>query len=205
MWYHIILTVNSLQVTVTDVNDNRAQFSALNYHFSVHENLDIGAVVAQITASDLDYGINGQYTILKFIQVYIFKEKGFRKYLVSFKVRGVPHAILLPKLGSPQVWYGTWSCTESRSSPSTLTPTLEQCPWPDTSTLRPGRAMSLLSELSTKLLLTFTRNLLFWSGETGTSKSISFQLVAAIRALLIINVYYIGSNSVLRLFYWYPF
>ena len=51
--------MNSLQVTVTDVNDNRAQFSALNYHFSVHENLDIGAVVAQITASDLDYGING--------------------------------------------------------------------------------------------------------------------------------------------------
>lgn len=56
----------AIQVTVTDVNDNKAQFSATSYHFSVNENLDEGVVVAQITASDLDYGINGlvQYLIV---------------------------------------------------------------------------------------------------------------------------------------------
>ena len=57
-----------LQVTVTDVNDNKAQFSATSYHFSVNENLDEGVVVAQITASDLDYGING-----KFIKILLMK------------------------------------------------------------------------------------------------------------------------------------
>ena len=59
-----------LQVTVTDVNDNKAQFSATSYHFSVNENLDEGVVVAQITASDLDYGING-----KFIEILLMKLK----------------------------------------------------------------------------------------------------------------------------------
>ncbi|KAL5251831.1 hypothetical protein ACHWQZ_G014847 [Mnemiopsis leidyi] len=56
----------SIEVTVTDINDNKAKFSAASYHFSVKENLDKGAVVAQITASDLDYGINGlvQYLIV---------------------------------------------------------------------------------------------------------------------------------------------
>ena len=44
---------------MTDVNDNKARFSAPNYHFSILENVDEGAQVAQITASDLDYGING--------------------------------------------------------------------------------------------------------------------------------------------------
>ena len=47
------------QVFVTDVNDNKAVFSAPNYHFSILENVAKGAEVAQITASDLDYGVNG--------------------------------------------------------------------------------------------------------------------------------------------------
>ncbi|XP_078395822.1 protocadherin Fat 4 isoform X1 [Cetorhinus maximus] len=48
-----------VNVTVQDTNDNSPSFSKSHYQSSVYENVAIGSSVLQVTASDLDEGVNG--------------------------------------------------------------------------------------------------------------------------------------------------
>ncbi|XP_067898848.1 protocadherin Fat 4 [Heterodontus francisci] len=48
-----------VNVTVQDTNDNSPSFSKAHYHSSVYEDVAIGSSVLQVTASDLDEGVNG--------------------------------------------------------------------------------------------------------------------------------------------------
>ncbi len=53
-------------ITITDVNDNVPQFSQAPYEVEIVENVQVGTLVVQIQASDLDSGLNGlvSYMIL---------------------------------------------------------------------------------------------------------------------------------------------
>ena len=55
----------AVTVRVIDVNDNRPMFSKAFYDFNVPDNAVIGDVVAAVTATDRDSGLNGQleYTV----------------------------------------------------------------------------------------------------------------------------------------------
>ncbi|XP_076446031.1 protocadherin-1-like [Babylonia areolata] len=53
------LTVN---ITVTDINDNRPIFLRSSYNMSVKENVAPGTPVLQVSATDLDSGLNGLVT-----------------------------------------------------------------------------------------------------------------------------------------------
>lgn len=46
-------------VTLRDINDNRPSFSSAVYESSVLENSTQGVVVTQVSATDLDSGVNG--------------------------------------------------------------------------------------------------------------------------------------------------
>ena len=49
-------------VSVIDVNDNRPQFSATNFHFATTEHAGVGTVVGMVAATDSDAGANGMVT-----------------------------------------------------------------------------------------------------------------------------------------------
>ncbi|KAL7299168.1 hypothetical protein TKK_0007766 [Trichogramma kaykai] len=49
-----------VEISVTDVNDNAPEFDAMQYQGSVREDVLIGTSVLQITASDVDVGLNGR-------------------------------------------------------------------------------------------------------------------------------------------------
>ncbi|XP_051505989.1 protocadherin alpha-7-like [Myxocyprinus asiaticus] len=71
--YHLVLTAidggnpqrsGTLNVTVVvlDNNDNRPVFSKDIYSTTLKENIQVGTLVIQVQASDLDYGSNGEVT-----------------------------------------------------------------------------------------------------------------------------------------------
>ena len=47
-------------VNLIDVNDNRPSFSSAVYESSVLENSTQGVIVTQVSATDLDSGVNGR-------------------------------------------------------------------------------------------------------------------------------------------------
>ncbi|XP_054890371.1 protocadherin alpha-8-like [Poeciliopsis prolifica] len=65
----ISATLN-VSVTVLDINDNRPSFSQDVYQVEINENVSVGTVVAQVSATDPDEGNNGEikYGIAKALQ-----------------------------------------------------------------------------------------------------------------------------------------
>ncbi|KAK3101524.1 hypothetical protein FSP39_004214, partial [Pinctada imbricata] len=70
--YTLTLTANNgqgdtvsatLDITVTDTNDNDPVFSQTLYNMQVNEDQTIGAVIGQVTVSDRDEGTNGAITL----------------------------------------------------------------------------------------------------------------------------------------------
>ncbi|XP_019620041.1 PREDICTED: protocadherin Fat 4-like [Branchiostoma belcheri] len=50
----------TVEVTVTDINDQDPTFQSLSYHFTVSEDATHGSVVGTVTATDMDQGKNGE-------------------------------------------------------------------------------------------------------------------------------------------------
>ncbi|XP_060595474.1 protocadherin gamma-A11-like [Ruditapes philippinarum] len=50
----------SVNITVTDANDNVPMFTQTSYNITVRENVTIGSTVLKVTAQDMDIGNNGQ-------------------------------------------------------------------------------------------------------------------------------------------------
>lgn len=53
-------TTTTLQIIVTDINDNAPVFTSRFYHAVMSESAVVGSEVIQITAVSLDEGINAQ-------------------------------------------------------------------------------------------------------------------------------------------------
>ncbi len=52
-------------ITIEDVNDNAPVFDSASYSFVTVENVNIGTTLGTVTATDDDYGTNGQFTVSK--------------------------------------------------------------------------------------------------------------------------------------------
>ena len=52
--------VTSITFYVADVNDNPPMFDASFYHFSIYENVAVGARVGKVIAQDNDQGVNSE-------------------------------------------------------------------------------------------------------------------------------------------------
>lgn len=52
--------VTSITFYITDINDNPPMFDASFHHFSIYENVAIGARVGKVIAQDNDQGVNSE-------------------------------------------------------------------------------------------------------------------------------------------------
>ncbi|KAL3880622.1 hypothetical protein ACJMK2_032846 [Sinanodonta woodiana] len=50
----------TLNVTITDINDNSPKFTASIYNVTMNEDTPVGSVVVRVTATDIDEGTNGE-------------------------------------------------------------------------------------------------------------------------------------------------
>ena len=52
----------TLEITVTDLNDNKPEFEVEQYNMTVIENLPVGFRIMQFTAEDRDSGDNAKFS-----------------------------------------------------------------------------------------------------------------------------------------------
>ncbi|XP_032411720.1 protocadherin alpha-8-like [Xiphophorus hellerii] len=81
----------NVSVTVLDINDNRPSFSQDVYQVQIYENVSVGTVVAQVSATDPDEGNNGeiQYIIAKALQPKIYETFEMNSLTGEIKLKAI--------------------------------------------------------------------------------------------------------------------
>ena len=58
-------TQTTIEIQITDINDNPPVFAEPQKNVTLNENIALGASVTTFTAADIDSGVNGKFSLVK--------------------------------------------------------------------------------------------------------------------------------------------